>query len=63
MKIEAWLQEAKLDKPELTNFINKLERFITDSTFNVEKFEKAIETGLKKKELEIIKSYTKEKDA
>ena len=56
-ELKDWITELKTEKPELNNFITKLEGFITDTGFNAVKFEKAVETGLQKKEEEVRKTF------
>ena len=53
-----WITELKTAKPELSDFITKLEGLISDTGFNAAKFEKAVETGLQKKEEEVKKTFT-----
>lgn len=52
-----WITGLKTEKPELNDFVTKLEKFISDTGFNVSKFEKAIEIGLQKKEEELKKTF------
>ena len=51
-----WIAELKAEKPELKDFIKKLEGFISDTGFNNAKFEKAVETGLQRQEEEVRKN-------
>jgi hypothetical protein len=62
MKTKEWLEKIKKEKPHMNEFITKLERFITDSGLNNVKFEEAVQTGLTRKEEEIIKSLTPDKN-
>jgi len=48
MTYNEWIMQVKEDRPELADFINKLEPLISDSGFNSTKFESAVERGLKK---------------
>ena len=52
MDIKQWLSDVKETKPELVEFITKLEPFISDAGFNNITFEKAVTLGLKKFEAE-----------
>lgn len=56
-ELKNWITGLKAEKPELNDFITKLEGFISDTGFNASKFEKAVETGLKMKEEEVKKTY------
>ena len=56
-ELNEWITKLKTEKPELTDFITKLEGFISDTGFNATKFEKAVETGLLKKEEEVRKTF------
>lgn len=56
--LKDWITELKTSKPELGDFITKLEGLISDNGFNAAKFEKAVETGLQKKEEEVKKTFT-----
>ncbi len=61
--LKEWLIELKTEQPEISDFITKLESFISDTGFNATKFEKAVETGLKKIETDVIHSFNKEDNA
>lgn len=54
-ELKDWIDGLKTEKPELKDFVTKLEGFISDNGFNASKFEKAVETGLKMKEEEVKK--------
>lgn len=56
-ELKDWITELKTEKPELNDFVTKLEGFISDIGFNTAKFEKAVETGLQKKEEEVRKTF------
>lgn len=56
-ELKDWIAGLKTEKPELNNFVTKLEGFISDTGFNASKFEKAVEAGLQKKEEEIKKTF------
>ncbi len=58
IELKDWITELKTVKPELSDFITKLESHISDTGFNIAKFEKAVETGLQKKEEEVKKTFT-----
>lgn len=55
IEIKDWITGLKTEKPELNDFVTKLEAFISDTGFNASKFEKAVETGLQMKEEEVKK--------
>jgi hypothetical protein len=57
VELKDWITILKTEKPELKDFITKLEGFISDTGFNAAKFEKAVETGLQKKEEEVRKTF------
>lgn len=57
-ELKDWIAILKTEKPELNDFIVKLEGFISDSGFNASKFENAVNIGLQKKEDEIRKTFT-----
>lgn len=56
-ELKDWITEFKTEKPELNDFVTKLEGFISDTGFNASKFENAVEIGLKKKEEEVRKTF------
>jgi hypothetical protein len=56
-ELKDWITELKTAKPEISDFITKLEGFISDTGFNAAKFEKAVEIGLQKKEEEVKKTF------
>jgi hypothetical protein len=56
-ELKNWITKLKTTKPELNDFVTKLEGFISDTGFNALKFEKAVEIGLQKKEEEIRKTF------
>lgn len=56
-ELKDWITGLKTEKPELKDFVTKLEGFISDTGFNALKFEKAVELGLKMKEEEVKKSF------
>ena len=39
MEFKDWLTQTKTEKPDLTEFITKLDPFFTDSGFNANEFE------------------------
>ncbi len=55
-ELKDWITELKTEKPELKDFITKLEGFISDNGFNTVQFEKAIDKGLQLKEEEVKKN-------
>jgi hypothetical protein len=56
MVFKDWLTQIKSDKPELSDFITKLDPFFTDTGFNASEFEKRILIGLKKVDTDINNS-------
>jgi len=56
-ELKDWIAILKTEKPELNDFVAKLEGFISDSGFNASKFENAVNIGLQKKEEEIRKTF------
>lgn len=57
VELKDWITGLKTEKPELNDFVTKLEGFISDAGFNASKFEKAVETGLQIKEEEVKKTF------
>lgn len=53
MDFKQWLLQTKLDKPELSDFITKLDSFFTETGFNSTDFERKIDLGLNKIEKDI----------
>lgn len=58
-----WLTQLKTEKPELSDFITKLEPFFSETGFDSVKFEKRINIGLAKIETDISESFNPKKDA
>lgn len=56
-ELKDWIARFKTEKPELNDFVAKLEGFISDAGFNASKFENAVNIGLQKKEEEVRKSF------
>jgi hypothetical protein len=56
-ELNDWITGLKTEKPELNDFVTKLEGFISDTGFNAVKFEKAVELGLQNKEEEVRKTF------
>jgi hypothetical protein len=56
-ELKGWITELKTKKPELSDFITRLEVFISDTGFNIAKFENAVEIGLQKKEEEVRNTF------
>ncbi|MCP1385210.1 hypothetical protein [Runella salmonicolor] len=56
-ELKDWIAGFKIDKPELNDFVVKLEGFISDTGFNTSKFENAVAIGLQRKEEEVIKTF------
>lgn len=63
MDYKDWITQTKKNKPELADFITKLESLITDTGFNTTKFENAVENGLKKVEADINETFNKKDNA
>jgi hypothetical protein len=57
-ELKDWITGLKSEKPELNEFVTKLEKFISDTGFNASKFEKAVEIGLQTKEEVVKKTFT-----
>jgi hypothetical protein len=57
-ELKDWIAGIKSEKPELIDFITKLEGFISDTGFNTSKFDNAVANGLQKKEEEVKKTFT-----
>jgi len=58
-KLKDWITVLKTEKPELNDFITKLEGFISENGFNTAQFERAIDKGLQLKEEEVKKTFIK----
>jgi hypothetical protein len=58
-ELKDWITKLKTEKPELNDFITKLEGFISDNGFNTTQFERAIDKGLQLKEEEVKKTFIK----
>ena len=56
-ELKDWIAKFKTEKPELNDFVTKLEGFISDTGFNASKFENAVQIGLNKKEEEVKKTF------
>jgi len=56
-ELKDWIAGIKTEKPELNDFVTKLEGFISDTGFNTSKFENAVAIGLQKKEEEVRKTF------
>jgi len=46
MNFQEWIALTKSDKPELNDFITKLEPFFSDAGFNATEFERKVTVGL-----------------
>ncbi len=53
MDFKIWLNQTKIDEPELETFINKLENFFSENGFKATAFEKSVSVGLGKIDSEI----------
>ncbi len=58
-ELKDWITKLKTEKPELNDFITRLEGFISDNGFNTAQFESAIDKGLQLKEEEVKKTFIK----
>lgn len=56
-ELKDWITGIKTEKPELNDFVTKLEGFISETGFNAAKFENAVEIGLQMKEDEVRKTF------
>lgn len=56
-ELKDWITELKTEKPEIKDFVTKLEGFISDTGFNASKFEKAVDIGLQMKEEDVKKTF------
>ena len=57
-ELKDWIAGLKTEKPELIDFITKLEGFISEAGFNTSKFDNAVAIGLQRKEEEVRKTLT-----
>ena len=46
MEVESWLTQLKTDEPQLSDFITKLESYISDNGFNGAEFERKVNIGI-----------------
>jgi len=53
MNFNSWLNQVKIDEPELEPFITKLEPYFTDIGFKSSEFERKITIGLDKIDSEV----------
>lgn len=58
-----WLTQLKTEKPQLNDFITKVEPLFSDNGFEIAKFEKAMAAGIKKVETDITEIQKKQNDA
>lgn len=56
-ELKDWIAGFKSEKPELNDFVTKLEGFISDTGFNTSKFENAVNIGLQKQEEKVKKTF------
>jgi hypothetical protein len=56
-ELKDWIAGIKTEKPELNDFVTKLEEFISDNGFNTSKFENAVAIYLQEKEEEVRKTF------
>ena len=60
MDFKNWLDQTKIEEPDLNVFIKKLEPFFTDTGFNGQEFERKVNLGFQKIESEINESLKPE---
>ena len=53
MDFKSWLNQTKVDEPELDSFIVKLERYFSDIGFRGNVFERNVTAGLSKIDIDI----------
>jgi hypothetical protein len=53
MDFNSWLNQTKIDEPDLESFITKLEPYFSDVGFKGNVFERNVTVGLKNIDLEI----------
>jgi hypothetical protein len=53
MDFKSWLEKEKVDKPDLSPFITRLELLFSETGFKGAVFERKIDAGLHKIDLEI----------
>lgn len=56
-ELKDWITELKKEKPELNDFLAKLDGFISDTGFDGAKFEKRVMAGLQNKEEEVKQTF------
>jgi len=63
MDFKSWLNQTKIDEPELNSFIIKLEPYFTEIGFRGDVFERNVSAGLSKIDSEIDELLKPEPDA
>jgi len=63
MDFKSWLNQTKIDEPELNSFIIKLEPYFTEIGFKGDVFERNVSTGLSKIDFEVDELLKPEPDA
>lgn len=63
MEFKDWLTQTKTDKPEIEDFIGKIESYFIESGFNASEFEKRVTNGVTNIDKQIDKALIKEEDA
>ena len=56
-ELKDWITRIKSEKPELIDFVKRLEGFISDTGLNTSKFEDAVAHGLHMKTEEVRKTF------
>ena len=62
MDFNSWLNQTKIDEPELEPFITKLESYFSDTGFKGNVFERKVTLGLNKIDTEIDELLKPEPD-
>lgn len=62
-EIKDWLSTTKQEKPEISDFINSFEGYISDVGFDASEFEKVVDTSLKSVENEVRKQFKDDEHA
>lgn len=62
LDFDEWLIKQKEKTPELSDFIEKAKPYFLKTGFDIQEFEKAVNRGLKKIEIDVAKSYDQSGD-
>lgn len=57
-ELKDWISGLKTKKPELNEFVTRLEEFISDTGFNTSMFDKTVEEQLQIIEEDVKKNFT-----